>query len=105
MLDYRLNQGNYPVREIIKGFCKMNQKLSRTGKYQESSSDLLMIAKSVRTVRLAHKITQTELAGLSGTGLRFISELERGKPTVELIKVLAVLSSLGLRIQIIGDTP
>ncbi len=83
----------------------MNHNLSRTGKYQESSSDLLMIANTVRAVRLTHKMTQTELAGLSGTGLRFISELERGKPSVELSKVLAVLSSLGLRIELIGGTP
>lgn len=83
----------------------MKHKLSRTGTYQESSSDLLMVANTVRKVRLAHKMTQTELAGLSGTGLRFISELERGKPTVELSKVLAVLSSLGLRIQLDGDSP
>lgn len=47
-------------------------------------------------------MTQADLAGLSGTGLRFISELERGKSSVALNKVLAVLSALGLRLQVIG---
>jgi len=48
-------------------------------------------------------MTQTELASLSGTGLRFVSELERGKPNVALNKVVAVLSALGLRLDVRGD--
>ena len=47
--------------------------------------------------------TQTDLAGLSGTGLRFVSELERGKPNVALNKVVAVLAALGLRLEVRGD--
>jgi transcriptional regulator with XRE-family HTH domain len=46
-------------------------------------------------------LTQTELAGLAGTGLRFVSELERGKPNVALDKLTAVLAVLGLRLQAI----
>lgn len=61
-----------------------------------------MIAQAVRGTRRRHGLTQTQLAGLSGTGLRFISELERGKPSVALDKVLAVLAVLGLRVRI-GD--
>lgn len=48
-------------------------------------------------------MTQTLLAGLAGTGLRFVSELERGKPGVALDKVLAVLGVLGLRLLMAGD--
>lgn len=61
-----------------------------------------MIAQAVRAARRRHGLTQTQLAGLAGTGLRFISELERGKPSVALDKALAVLAVLGLRVQI-GD--
>lgn len=61
-----------------------------------------MIAQAIRAARRRHGLTQTQLAGLAGTGLRFISELERGKPGVALDKVLAVLAVLGLRVQI-GD--
>lgn len=59
----------------------------------------------VREARRAHGLTQTELAGLAGTGLRFISELERGKPGVALDKTLAVLAVLGLRLQVTAANP
>ncbi len=75
----------------------MAAKLSRTG---SRNSEITQFAEAVRLARKRHGMTQSDLAGLSGTGLRFISELERGKPTVALNKVLAVLATLGLRLQI-----
>ena len=36
----------------------------------------------------------------SGVGVRFVSELENGKPTLEIEKVLRVLSRLGLEVTI-----
>jgi HTH-type transcriptional regulator / antitoxin HipB len=56
------------------------------------------ISQRVRSARKEHGLTQTELAGLSGTGLRFVSELERGKPTVAMNKVLDVLNVLGISV-------
>lgn len=50
----------------------------------------------VKTERLKQKLTQLQLAGLAGTGMRFISDLENGKGTVQLQKLIAVLSALGL---------
>lgn len=50
----------------------------------------------VRAHRKAQGATQTEFAALCGVGVRFISDLENGKPTVELGKVLQVLNCLGL---------
>lgn len=47
-------------------------------------------------------ITQAYLAAISGTGIRFIIELEQGKPTVQLNKVLDVLSALNLTMNIEG---
>jgi HTH-type transcriptional regulator/antitoxin HipB len=49
----------------------------------------------IRDRRQARGYTQRELAGVSGVGLRFLSELERGKPNVDLNLVLNVLVSLG----------
>ena len=43
-------------------------------------------------------VTQKGLALTSGTGLRFIIDLEKGKPTCELSKVLMVLNTLGIDI-------
>jgi HTH-type transcriptional regulator / antitoxin HipB len=81
----------------------MGFKLSRSGKAAALPADIAAIARAVREARHRHGMTQTELAGLSGTGLRFVSELERGKPNVALSKVVAVLSALGLRLDVRGD--
>ncbi len=39
---------------------------------------------TIRKTRKAMNVTQKELALTSGTGLRFIIELEQGKPTCQL---------------------
>lgn len=58
------------------------------------------IGQLVRSVRKKLGVTQRNLALTSGTGLRFIIELEQGKPTCQLEKVLTVLKTLGLKITI-----
>jgi transcriptional regulator with XRE-family HTH domain len=45
-------------------------------------------------------LRQDQLAAAAGVGLRFLVELERGKPSVRLAKVLAVLDALGCRLQV-----
>jgi len=50
----------------------------------------------VQAERKRQGVTQMQLAGLAGTGIRFVSDLENGKGTVQLQKVLAVLQTLGL---------
>ena len=55
-------------------------------------------------VREAHKaagLRQDQLAASAGVGLRFVVELERGKPTAQLDKVLQVLTAMGLRIAVL----
>jgi HTH-type transcriptional regulator / antitoxin HipB len=56
----------------------------------------------VRDHRKRLGATQIELAALADVGPRFIVELERGKPTLELGKVLRVLDRLGLRVEVHG---
>lgn len=58
------------------------------------------IAQVVRKARNAQKITQTELAQLSGVGLRFVCDVERGKVSVHAGKLLAVLASLGIAVKL-----
>lgn len=41
-------------------------------------------------------MTQAELAECAGVGINFVSQVERGKPTAGLEKVLALVSMLGL---------
>ena len=54
----------------------------------------------VRNARKAAGLRQYELAGAAGVGLRFLVELERGKPTAQLGKTLEVLRALGCRFDI-----
>ncbi len=50
----------------------------------------------LRSRRKAQGLTLEQLSGLSGLGIRFLSELERGKATAELGKSLQVAALLGL---------
>jgi y4mF family transcriptional regulator len=52
----------------------------------------------VRERRKELGATQRSLALTSGTGLRFIIELEKGKPTCQIGKVLTVLHTLGIKV-------
>jgi y4mF family transcriptional regulator len=54
------------------------------------------IATTVKAARRALKLRQTDLAAAAGVGVRFLIDLEAGKPTVQLDKTLAVLNALGL---------
>ena len=55
------------------------------------------ISTLVRQTRKGLGVTQRELALTSGTGLRFIIDLEKGKETAEIGKVLIILQTLGIQ--------
>ena len=56
------------------------------------------LGRIIKKERKTIGLTQAELALTSGTGMRFISELENGKPTCQIGKTLTVLKTLGLRL-------
>ena len=58
------------------------------------------IARIVRETRKAQKISQTVLSQASNVGLRFVGDIERGKPTVQFDKLMAVLTSLGIAVKL-----
>lgn len=58
----------------------------------------------VKQTRKSMGVTQKDLALTSGTGLRFIIELEKGKPTCQIGKVLTVLQTLGIKIMLTSPT-
>ncbi len=60
-----------------------------------SSADL---GSYVRSVRINQDMRQLAIAGIANTGNRFIVDLENGKPTVQLQKVLDVLEILGIEL-------
>lgn len=55
---------------------------------------------AVKSTRKRLGVTQKDLALTSGTGLRFIIEVEKGKPTCQIGKVLTVLHTLGIKLEI-----
>ena len=57
---------------------------------------------AVYRARKQQGLTQAELALAAGVGLRFVVELEAGKRTVRLEKVLQVLQALGAQLQLDG---
>lgn len=58
------------------------------------------LAAAVRRRRRQLRLDQAELADLAGVSERFVYSLESGKRSVQLDKVLAVLSALGLHLEL-----
>ena len=56
------------------------------------------LGQAIRKARKSLGVTQKDLALTSGTGLRFIIDLEKGKETCQIGKALRVLQTLGIRI-------
>ncbi|HEX6766763.1 MAG TPA: hypothetical protein VF103_14815 [Polyangiaceae bacterium] len=52
----------------------------------------------VRGARKSAGLTLVECAGANGVGVRFLSELERGKETAEIGLALRIARSLGIEI-------
>lgn len=60
----------------------------------------LSLGRAVRAIRKQLGLTQPELAMTAGTSLRFIVEVEKGKPTCQIGKVLTVLATLGVTLDL-----
>ena len=57
----------------------------------------------IQYYRKKQSLTQEELALLANVGRRFVIELEQGKETAQLGKVLQVLHALGVGVQLIAS--
>ena len=60
--------------------------------------DMDKIARFIRESRKAAGLTQEKFAARSGLGLRFVRELEQGKPTVRMDKVNEALAMFGMEV-------
>ena len=58
------------------------------------------IGSLVRAARKEAHLTQRDLAEECACGVRFLSELENGKPTIELERVIRVLNTLSLDLEV-----
>lgn len=59
------------------------------------------IGVKMRSIRKNQHVSQETLAGLAGTGARYISELERGKETIRTRELLKLLDALGAGLYIL----
>ena len=59
------------------------------------------LGKIVRAYRKRLKMSQEELAALSGISERTLRDLEKGRLSISLEKAVAVADVLGLKIQVI----
>ena len=60
---------------------------------------------AVRAARKRLAVSQETLAAAAGVGARFVVELEAGKPTVQLDRVLAVLAALDVTLEACQASP
>jgi len=63
-------------------------------------NDIKKIGHIIRMKRKEYGLTQADAAGLCNVGIRFMSELENGKPTLQVGKVLHVLEAFGFLVTI-----
>ena len=56
---------------------------------------------ALRAKRKADGLTQAQAAALCGVGVRFLSDLEGGKPTAEVGKIMQIARGLGLELSLV----
>lgn len=59
------------------------------------------LSRQIKDLRKEYNLTQQDLAFKSGVGLRFLRELEQGKPTVRMDKVNQVLEMFNLQLGVV----
>ena len=67
---------------------------------QTEIGDSADLGRMVREIRRKRGLKQADLAARCGVGIRFISNLENGKETVEFGRALRVIRFLGLRLKV-----
>ena len=73
-------------------------------KKQKQNQLIKQLGKTIKSRRKHLRMSQEELALLSETSLNFICQLEAGKTTVRLNKLLDVLYALGLELNVINGS-
>ncbi|MEA3222653.1 MAG: helix-turn-helix transcriptional regulator [Thermodesulfobacteriota bacterium] len=66
---------------------------------------IINISSQIKKLRKNIGLTQIEFAKRAGVGLRFLRELENGKMTVRMDKLMQVLDFLGYHIELKRNEP
>ena len=59
-------------------------------------TDTKKLGEYIKKIRKAQKLTQTDLAIAANVGVRFLVDLENGKKTAQIGKVINVCNALGI---------
>jgi HTH-type transcriptional regulator/antitoxin HipB len=95
----------YPIGNIRQGPSVALSQMFPVGNMTMKITDSKSLGNAVREARRTLGVTQDQLALTSGTNRRFIIELERGKPTAQIGKVLQVLRTLGCSLELTVPRP
>ena len=63
-------------------------------------SNMIELGKKIKETRKQQGLTQSDLAISAKVGIRFIVDVENGKETAQIGKVLRICQMLGLKINI-----
>ena len=66
----------------------------------DNADSHIELANSIRKRRRALKLTQEDLADISGVSLRLIHEIEHGKNSIQLGNLMKILSSIGWHLKL-----
>lgn len=69
-------------------------------KNSNQQSHTVTLGLAIEAERKRRRLTQTQLADLTHTSINFVSQVERGKKTAQIGKVLDILQILGLQLVI-----
>lgn len=61
------------------------------------------LGRTIRAARQAQALTLEDVALAAGVGIRFVSELERGKPSARMAEAMRVLAAVG--VHLIAEVP
>ncbi len=61
------------------------------------------LSSQIKELRKRAGLTQAEMAQRTGVGLRFVRDVEQGKPTVRMDKVNQVLALFGYHVEAVSD--
>jgi transcriptional regulator, y4mF family len=75
---------------------------SGNGVDMQQISNAAQLGQAVRAARKQAGLTQAQVALTAGVGLRFVVDLEAGKPTAQIGKILQVITTLGGRLRLDG---
>ena len=75
-----------------------DREYNEEGLLDQAIRSSLDLGKCVRKARIRANLSQAQVAAFSGVGKRFIYDLEKGKPTIQIAKALQVLNGIGMAV-------